>query len=40
MTALPQAVVAKARALAAASSNPVSAFIYDLPALRRHVQWM
>ncbi len=40
MTALPHAVVAKARALAAAAADPVSAFIYDLPALRRHVQWM
>ncbi len=40
MTALPPAVVAKARALAAAAADPVSAFIYDLPALRSHVQWM
>lgn len=40
MSALPQAVEARARALAAAADDPVSAFIYDLPALRRHVQWM
>ncbi|MEH6433769.1 type III PLP-dependent enzyme [Massilia sp. DD77] len=36
--ALPAAVVRQARHLAAAGADPVSAFLYDLPALRRHVQ--
>lgn len=40
MTALPAAVEERARTLAAAGADPVSAFIYDLPALRRHVQWL
>lgn len=38
--AVPAAVEARARALAAAAGDPVSAFIHDLPALRRHVRWM
>lgn len=37
---LPAAVVEQARALANAQADPVSAFIYDLGALRRHVQWL
>ncbi|MTV36743.1 type III PLP-dependent enzyme [Duganella radicis] len=40
MTALPELVARHARALAATATDPVSAFIYDLPALRRHVQWL
>lgn len=37
---MPEALVARARALAGAEADPVSAFIYDLGALARHVQWM
>lgn len=40
MTALPDIVADQARALAATAADPVSAFIYDLPALRRHVRWL
>lgn len=40
MRALPEAVEDQARTLAATAADPVSAFIYDLPALRRHVQWL
>lgn len=40
MTALPVAVAERARMLAATAADPVSAFIYDLPALRHHVQWL
>lgn len=35
---LPDAVARQARLLAAASDDPVAAFLYDLPALRRHVR--
>lgn len=38
--ALPTSVARQAQTLAATSADPVSAFIYDLPALRRHVQWL
>lgn len=41
---LPAAIVEQARALASPQTglqaDPVSAFIYDLGALRRHVQWL
>ena len=40
MTALPEIVADQARELAATAADPVSAFIYDLPALRRHAQWL
>ena len=37
---LPATVEAQASMLAQAQTDPVSAFIYDLQALREHVQWM
>lgn len=40
MNRLPAAVVDRARALAGEESDPVSAFVYDLKALRDHVQWL
>jgi len=40
MNRLPAAVVDQARALADAQPDPVSAFVYDLHALRSHVQWL
>lgn len=37
---LPPAVLNKAKALAQTQADPVSAFIYDLGALRHHAQWL